>query len=90
MKKDPPEEQIFREHPALGDGEEEHIARHITNAMILVEWLKTNPGLRDLKVAAIVEATSRRRFNVLDRILGRIFKVEKTLAYEKLVALKNE
>jgi hypothetical protein len=91
MKPDPTDTYpIFREHPALGDGEEEAMRETLSNAMKVAEWLKGKPSLRDLKVAAIVEATNARRPAVLDRILGPIFKQEKSLAFESLMNLKDE
>jgi hypothetical protein len=79
---------IFREHPTLWDGEEEALLPKLANALTVVQWLKSEPDTRSLKVAAIVEATTKCRATILDRILGRLFKLEKAETLQRLMALK--
>jgi hypothetical protein len=76
---------IFKDQPTIGEGEEEVISKKISNVGILLEWLQTNPTLVMLKKAALYEAENRKRVDVLNRILTRIFRLEKEEALKKLI-----
>jgi hypothetical protein len=80
---------IFKDQPILGEGEEEFFSHHLANAITVVNWLQTDPDLPALKKAALFESFGHRRLQILDRLLGRIFKMEKKLALEQLMSIER-
>ena len=77
--------EIFLNQPLLGEGEDSTISAWIANWGTTNTWLRTNPSLELLKKASLLEAETNRRPQILDRILSRIFKMEKAEALKKLL-----
>ena len=80
--------QVFFEQPAIKLPDSQNLSYFIyngaqlsyfiSNGARLNEWLKTNPTLDHLKVAALLEGATQKRVLILDRLLTRIYKLEKT------------
>lgn len=80
---------IFKDQPLIGDGDEDAIACWTANWSTVNAWLQTEPSLAALKLAALYEAENKGRVQLLDRILIRIFKLEKEEALNRLMALRK-
>lgn len=76
---------IFFHQPLLGEGEDSTIAAWVANWGTTSAWLRTNPGIELLKKACLFEAENNRRPQILDRLLSRVFKLEKAEALKKLL-----
>ena len=70
--------QVFFEQPGIKFPENQCLGQHISNGARLNEWLKTNPSLTELKRAALIEGAHQKRVLILNRLLTRIYKLEKT------------
>lgn len=81
--------EVFKDQPVIGAGDEEAIAAWVSNWNTVNAWLQTEPSLAALKLAALYEAENRGRVMILDRILTRIFKLEKEEALNRLTALRR-
>lgn len=77
--------EIFLNQPLLGEGEDSTISAWIANWGTTNAWLRTKPSLEAMKKACLLESETNRRPQILDRILSRIFKVEKAEALKKLL-----
>lgn len=80
---------IFKDQPVIGAGDEEAIASWVSNWNAVNAWLQTEPSLAALKLAALYEAENKGRPQILDRILIRIFRLEKEEAFNRLLALRR-
>ncbi len=76
---------IFKDQPVLGEGEEEFFRGVIAHVGTLLTWLKRKPTLDMLKKAALHESQNSKRVQVLDRLLTRIYKMEKAEALTRLL-----
>ncbi len=76
---------IFKDQPTIGEGEDRAISVWVANWQTVNAWLQTHPTLEALKKAALFEAKSNGRVQILDRITIRIFKLEKNVALRKLL-----
>lgn len=86
MKNSP---DIFKDQPVIGEGEDATIETWVSNWQVVNAWLRTEPDLVSLKKAALYEAEKpRKRSLILERILIRIFKLEKAEALRRLLITK--
>lgn len=81
--------EVFKDQPIIGAGDEEAIAAWVSNWNAVNAWLQTEPSLAALKLAALYEAENKGRVEILDRILTRIFKLERREALNRLTALRR-
>ncbi len=77
--------EIFLNQPLIGEGEDSTIGGWVANWQTTNAWLQTHPSLESLKKACLFEAERNRRPQILDRILSRVFKMEKAEALKKLL-----
>lgn len=84
MRKNP---IVFKDQPTIGEGEDATIGAWVANWATLNQWLRSSPSLENMKKAALYEAETNCRPMLLDRLLSRIFKVEKSEALQTLVTL---
>lgn len=81
MKKD----NIFPDiSPLETDAQLRH---HCSNWVNLNDWFKEeNPGVDDLKRAAILEGKDRKRLLIINRLVARIMKIDKQKIIKALLA----
>lgn len=76
---------IFKDQPSLGEGEDEFYKKVTGNRNTLLHWFKRNPAQGSLKKAALYESANRKRPQILDALLTRIYRVEKQEALTALL-----
>ena len=80
---------IFKDQPVIGEGEDATIAGWVANWSTVNTWLQSHPSIEAMKKACLYEAENNRRPQILDRILARIFKLEKQEAMQQLMTLSQ-
>jgi len=76
--------KIFKDQPGLTPVDIKSFLLFTSNGNTLNQWFQSNPSLGDLKKAALVESLHRKRLAIIDRILIRIFKLERAEALKQL------
>lgn len=76
---------IFLNQPSLGEGEDGFYKAVTGNRNTLINWFKKEPSLISMKKAALYESANRKRPQILDTLLTRIFKAEKQEALTQLL-----
>lgn len=76
---------IFLNQPSPGEGEDAFYKAVTGNRNTLINWFKKKPSLASMKKAALYESANRKRPQILDTLLTRIFKAEKQEALTQLL-----
>ena len=84
-----PDDPIFLHQPVIGAGEDDLFNNVLANWGTVNKWLRSKPGLTTLKKSALYEAEDKARVVILDRLLTRIFQLEKAEAMKRLTLLKK-
>lgn len=77
--------EVFKDQPHLGEGEDTFFQKVTGNRNTVINWFKKNPTLPTLKKAALYESANRKRPQILDQLLTRIFRMEKQEALTQLL-----
>ena len=75
--KEPKYPEVFFDQPPVGSMASKHVLEECANGNTLNTWLQRNPPLLLLKAAALVEGQTKKRVLILNRLLTRIYKLEK-------------
>lgn len=76
---------VFKDQPVIGEGEDATIGAWVSNWGTCNRWLQSDPDLVSLKKACLFEGEHQKRPAILDRLLSRIYKLEKAEALQRLL-----
>lgn len=78
-------QDIFKDQPSITLKDRELLIPYLANWKTVNYWLKHKAPLPDLKRAALLESKGRRRIAILDRLVARIYKLERAKTLELLL-----
>lgn len=78
-------QDIFKDQPSITLRDRELLIPHMANWKTVNFFIKYRGRITDLKRMALLESRGRRRIAILDRLVARIYKLERAKTLELLL-----
>lgn len=76
---------VFYNQPKITADDVQRLQSLSSNWVKLNKWICSRPPLEELKKAALIESLGKKRVSILDRLLQRIYAIEKQNTFVTLI-----